>query len=81
MTKEDYQKFDYLLVMESYNTKNLMGILGEDPHQKVYRLLDFSSRPRDIADPWYTGDFDRTHQDVMEGLEAFLAFVLKTKEA
>ena len=77
VTKEDYIQYNYLLVMEAYNTKNLMGILGNDPEKKVFRLLDFSPRPRDIADPWYTGDFDATHQDIMEGLEAFLAFVLK----
>ncbi|WP_304507492.1 low molecular weight protein-tyrosine-phosphatase [Anaerotignum sp.] len=79
VTKKDYQDFDYLLVMEAYNTKNLMGILGDDPKKKVYRLLDFSPRPRDIADPWYTGNFDITHTDIMEGLEAFLHFTLKKK--
>lgn len=81
VTREDYEAFDYLLVMESYNTKNLMGILGNDPQKKVYRLLDFSPRPRDIADPWYTGNFDITHRDIMEGLEAFLDFTLKNKKA
>ena len=77
VTKQDYQTFDYLLVMESYNMKNLMRILGDDPEKKVYRLLDFSTSPRDIADPWYTGNFDTTYTDIMEGLEAFLDFVLK----
>lgn len=79
VTKKDYQDFDYLLVMEAYNTRNLMGILADDPKKKVYRLLDFSPRPRDIADPWYTGNFDITHTDIMEGLEAFLDFTLKKK--
>lgn len=79
VTKKDYQDFDYLLVMEAYNTKNLMGILGDDPQKKVYRLLDFSPHPRDIADPWYTGNFDITHTDIMEGLEALLDFILKKK--
>ncbi|MDD3393310.1 MAG: low molecular weight phosphotyrosine protein phosphatase [Anaerotignum sp.] len=80
VTKQDYQNFDYFLVMEAYNTKNLMRILGDDPQKKVYRLLDFSSHPRDIADPWYTGNFDITHSDIIEGLEAFLAFVLKSRD-
>lgn len=77
VTKKDYNDFDYLLVMESYNTKNLMRILEDDPQKKVYRLLDFADHPRDIADPWYSGNFDITHTDIMEGLEAFLAFALK----
>ncbi|KXL52583.1 Low molecular weight protein-tyrosine-phosphatase YfkJ [Anaerotignum neopropionicum] len=76
VTKQDYEAFDYLLVMDEYNNKNLMRILSDDPQKKVYRLLDFSSRPRDIADPWYTGNFDITQGDIMEGLEAFLAFVI-----
>ena len=80
VTKQDYLDFDYLLVMEAYNTKNLMRILQDDPRKKVYRLLDFSKRPRDIADPWYSGDFDITHTDIMEGLEAFLTFALKNKK-
>lgn len=80
VTKQDYLDFDYLLVMEAYNTKNLMRILQDDPRKKVYRLLDFSKRPRDIADPWYSGNFDITHTDIMEGLEAFLSFALKNKK-
>ena len=80
VTKQDYLDFDYLLVMEAYNTKNLMRILQDDPRKKVYRLLDFSKRPRDIADPWYSGDFDITHTDIMEGLEAFLTFALKNEQ-
>lgn len=81
VTRQDYDDFDYLLVMEAYNTKNLMKILGDDPHKKVFRLLDFSEHPRDIADPWYSGNFDITHKDIMEGLEAFLSFALKNKKA
>ncbi|WP_352400532.1 low molecular weight protein-tyrosine-phosphatase [Anaerotignum sp.] len=77
VTQQDYQDFDYFLVMESYNARNLMTILKEDPKNKVYRLLDFTHQPRDIADPWYSGDFDVTHLDIIEGLEAFLGFILK----
>jgi protein-tyrosine phosphatase len=54
-----------------------MRQIKEDPDHKVYRLLDFSDRPRDIADPWYTGDFDVTYDDIMEGLEAFLEHLKK----
>lgn len=77
VTKQDYKDYDYLLVMEEYNIRNLMRILRDDPEKKVYRLLDFASRPRDIADPWYTGNFHTTHTDIMEGLDAFLNFVIK----
>ena len=72
MTKSDYDRFDYILAMEDYNVRNIMRIIGSDPDGKVKKLLDFSSNPRDIADPWYTGNFDVTYDDILEGLEAFL---------
>ena len=72
VTKADYDAYDYLLVAERYNIPNLMRQIKEDPENKVHRLLDFCNHPRDIADPWYTGDFDITYNDIMEGLEAFL---------
>lgn len=61
--------------MDQNNLRNLSRIIGEDPSKKVFRLLDFSSCPRDIADPWYTGNFDDTYQDILEGCEAFLAHI------
>lgn len=64
--------------MDSYNTKNLFRLIGEDKTGKVKRLLDFSSRPRDIADPWYTGNFDVTYEDIVEGCEALLNFLWLT---
>lgn len=77
VTKADYDAYDYLLVAERYNIPNLMRQIKDDPDHKVYRLLDFSDHPRDIADPWYTGDFDTTYDDIMEGLESFLAYLKK----
>lgn len=71
VTKEDYDTYDYLLVMERYNIPNLMRILKDDPKKKVYRLLDFTEKAGDIADPWYTGDFETTYQDIERGLEGF----------
>lgn len=76
-TKEDYQKFDYILGMEDRNVINLKRIVGEDFDNKIYRLLDFSNKPRDIADPWYTGNFDKTYDDIIEGLKAFLEYLKK----
>ena len=72
LTKKDYEEYDYLFGMEQYNIRNMMRILGSDPENKVIRFLDLSKRPRDIADPWYTGDFETTYRDVVEGCEAFL---------
>lgn len=75
LTQNDYGKFDYILGMEQRNIKNIIEIVGEDKENKVQRLLDFSKNPRDIADPWYTGNFDITYNDIIEGLEAFLKYL------
>ena len=75
MTKRDYDKYDYLIGMDQWNLRNMKRILGRDPQRKLYLLLDFSQQPRDIADPWYTGNFDRTYEDIVEGCEAFLTYL------
>lgn len=72
LKKEDYEKYDYILGMEEYNIKNILKIVGDDRQGKVCRLLDFSDKPRDIADPWYTHNFDVTYNDIVEGCNAFL---------
>ena len=72
MKKSDYAKYDYLIGMERYNLTNMLRILGGDPDGKVCRLLDFSDHPRDIADPWYTGDFEATWRDVTAGCRGLL---------
>ncbi|MCH5250570.1 MAG: low molecular weight phosphotyrosine protein phosphatase [Lachnospiraceae bacterium] len=77
MTKEDYNKYDYLIGMDQMNIRNMMRILGNDDKNKVFKLLDFGERPRDIADPWYTGNFDVTYDDILEGCEAFLEYLKK----
>ena len=79
MTKKDYDKFDYILGMEKSNIHDIMSIIGSDPDHKVHRLLDYSSNPRDIADPWYTGNFDVTYDDICEGCNAFLNYLLTQK--
>ena len=74
MTRRDYDEFDYLIGMESWNIRNMLRIVGDDPEQKIYKLLDFTDRKgEDIADPWYTGNFDATYRDVREGCEALLS--------
>ena len=76
VTKADYEYYDYLLIMDANNRRNLMRIIGGDPKHKVHGLLDFSSDPRDIADPWYTGNFDVTYEDIAEGCRDFLQYVM-----
>ena len=72
LTKSDYEYYDYLIAMEQSNIRDIMRIIGSDPKQKVSLLLDFTDHPRDIADPWYTRDFEATWQDVFEGCESLL---------
>lgn len=73
LRREDYDKYDYMIGMDQWNLRNMMRILGADSEHKVRLLLDDTDRPRDIADPWYTHDFDATYRDVKEGCEALLA--------
>lgn len=75
LKKTDYDKYDYFLGMEDRNIINMNRILRGDPEEKIHRLLDFSARPRDIADPWYSGDFDTAYRDIQEGCEAFLEYL------
>ena len=75
ITREDYEMYDVILCMEEYNIRNLRRVLGEEimqrdatlPQPKIRRLLN-----RDVADPWYTGDFEATYRDLMEGCKALL---------
>ena len=72
MTKKDYENYDYLIGMDDWNTRNMQRITGGDPEHKIYKLLEFADSTRDIADPWYTGNFDVTYNDIVEGCEALL---------
>lgn len=68
----DAEKYDFFIGMDEYNIRAIRRILGEAATGKIYRLLGFTDEPRDIADPWYTGDFDATYRDVSAGCKAFL---------
>ena len=72
MTARDYEEYDYLIGMDTANIRNMQRISGGDPDGKIYKLLTFAGSGRDVADPWYTGDFDATYKDVYEGCSAFL---------
>ena len=73
MTKKDCEEYDYLIGMDQWNIRNMLRITGGDPDNKICRLLDFTDSPGDIADPWYTGDFEATYRDVLKGCQALLA--------
>ena len=73
LTKTDYDKYDYLIGMDTYNIRNMLRILGGDPEGKVCKLLSFAGDDGDIADPWYTGNFDDTYEDVVKGCRALLS--------
>lgn len=75
LQKDDYTAYDLLIGMDDANIRNMLRMCGGDPEGKIHRLLDYTNRPGQVADPWYTGDFEQTWQDVWEGchgiLEAF----------
>lgn len=77
MEKKDYKEYDYILGMEESNIRGILRICGNDPEKKIHRLLDYSDDPRDIADPWYTGNFDLTYDNILEGCEGFYNYLEK----
>jgi len=72
ITREDYDEYDYIIVMETYNIPRLMRIIGQDDKNKVSRLLDFTSTPKDIEDLWYSGNFERFFDEIQRGCLALL---------
>ncbi len=72
MTRADYQRFDLLIGMDDWNIRNMTRIVGGDPESKIHKLLDYTTRRGDVADPWYTGDFEATWRDVEEGCKELL---------
>ena len=85
MTKKDYQDYDMLIGMDDWNMRNMNRIAGGDPEEKMYKLLSFKdyeeagklNAAADVADPWYTGDFETTYRDVLAGCTGLLAFCLE----
>ena len=72
LTKSDYGKYDYIIGMDTANIRNILRICGSDPEYKVYKLLSFAGEGGDIADPWYTGNFNETYEDVLRGCKALI---------
>ena len=79
LTKNDYKEFDLLIGMDSANLRNMHRICGGDPDGKIHLLLDYTDQPGDVADPWYTGDFEATWQDVMTGCQGLLRELLQKR--
>lgn len=72
MRRSDYSEFDLLIGMDRWNIRNMERICGGDPDRKIHMLMDYTDRPGEVADPWYTGNFDATWRDVLEGCTALL---------
>ena len=77
LKKSDYARYDYLVGMDSANLRNMQRICGGDPEGKLSLLLDWTARPGSVADPWYTGDFEATWQDVSEGCQGLMTTVTR----
>ena len=76
ITPDDYNKYDFILGMEEANIRNIKRIIGEDTNNKISKLLDYSNNPRDIADPWYTGNFEIAYKDILKGCMDFLNYLI-----
>lgn len=73
VTKKDYSYYNLLILMDSENLWGIRRIIPDDPEEKIHLLLEYTGEDRDVADPWYTGDFDATYRDVSRGCKALLA--------
>lgn len=72
VTRADYDRFDRLICMDRSNLRWLKYIIGDDPEQKVHLMMSYTGKSRDVADPWYTDDFETTFQDILEACECML---------
>ncbi len=79
MTADDYEYYDLLIGMDSANIRNMQRIAGGDPDRKIFKMLEFCGSSRDVADPWYTDNFDETYRDVTEGCSALLEKLRKVR--
>lgn len=79
ITRKDYIYYDQIVAMEAYNLRNLRPVVGSDPEKKVSLLMAYTQRPGDVADPWYTGDFETAYQDILEGCRGLLETVIRER--
>ncbi len=80
MSASDYDKYDYFIGMDEYNIRNMRRILANASDDRIKKLMDFTEKPRDVSDPWYTRNFDLAYNDIFEGCKEFLDFILKTSK-
>ena len=80
LERSDYEKYDLFVGMDTANVRNMHRIFGSDPKEKITKLLDFTTTPRDVADPWYTGDFELTYRDILRGCEALYSYLKNEKK-
>ena len=80
LKKSDYNKYDYLIGMDDWNIRNMRRMLGGDPDGKIHKMMEFAGSSQDVADPWYTGDFETTYQDILEGCQGLLSEIKKKLE-
>ena len=72
---KDYEYFDYIIAMDDNNIEDIQSLIGMDTKHKIHRLLDYTGYPRNIKDPWYTGNFEECYQDIVKGCSAFLNYL------
>ena len=72
ITKADYDRYDLIIIMDGRNKRLLSTIIPEDPDGKIHTLMSYTGQDAEIADPWYTGDFERAYQDILKGCSALL---------
>ena len=77
ITSDDYQKFDYLIGMDDENIFNMRRRWNNDPENKIFLLLEFAGKTLEITDPWYTGNFENTYSDIVEGCNGLMKDILK----
>ena len=77
--KSDYENYNYIICMDKNNLRNISRIVGEDTQNKISLLLSYTNTPRDVADPWYTGDFETTQADIDNGCSALLEYIKRTE--
>ena len=78
LRKEDYGKFDYFIGMEKTNVRDMLRIFGGDPENKIHRLKDFTDEGGDVVDPYFYGNFEKTYEDIRNGLEYFYKYIEKS---
>ncbi len=70
ITKEDYEKFDYIICMDNNNLRNIRYVVGEDTYNKISLLMEWTGEKKEVSDPWYTGDFETAYRDILKGCKA-----------